>query len=107
MGSRNGLGRVAVSRILSGHRLGESVPKALKEEGRVETAVWTTLANLFGRRKGYVVHGEGRACGRRMSPRFLEDVMAKLMWEAWWHKSYAKLELRECIPHSPHVRFLL
>ena len=60
MVSRDGLGRVAVGRILSGHRLSESVPKALKEEGRVETAVRMVLSILLGRRKGHVVHGERR-----------------------------------------------
>jgi hypothetical protein len=69
MVSRDGLGRVAVGRTLSGHRLGESVPKALKEERRVETAVRTVLSIFLGRRKGHVVHGERRILSERVITR--------------------------------------
>ena len=66
MVSRDGFGRVAVGRILSGHRLSESVPKALKEEGRVEASVWVTLSILLGDEKGEVVHGNRRTLLERV-----------------------------------------
>lgn len=69
MVSRDGLGRVAVGRILSGHRLGESVPKALKEERRVEASVWVTLSILLGDEKGEVVHSSRRILSERVITR--------------------------------------
>lgn len=66
---RDGLGRVAVGRILSGHRLGESVPKALKEERRVEASVWVTLSILLGDEKGEVVHSSRRILSERVITR--------------------------------------
>jgi hypothetical protein len=56
-------GLVTIVRLVSGHRLGEGIPKALEEKGRVKTAIWTTLASLFGKGKGRVIHGEGRILG--------------------------------------------
>jgi hypothetical protein len=57
-------GLVRIVRLVSGHRLGEGIPKALEEKSRVKTAIWTTLASLFGKGKGRVIHhGEGRILG--------------------------------------------
>ena len=69
MVSRDGFGRVAVGRTLSGHRPSESVPKALKEERRVEASVWVTLSILLGDEKGEVVHSSRRILSERVITR--------------------------------------
>lgn len=62
-------GLIAVVRGIVGHRVGKGILKALEEKGRVEAAVRTALASLFGRGKGRVSHDEGQVLWvRKVSP---------------------------------------